>query len=661
MNYTDGPVRNFKKLLIANRGEIAVRIIKTAKRLGLETVAVYTEADSGSLHVNYADKSICIGVGPVIDSYLNAEKIIAAAHQTESDAIHPGYGFLSENDEFASLCQKENLIFVGPSAKSIQLMANKAKAKKILIEAGVPCIPGFEVEGLISKEIEKKATDIGFPVMIKAAAGGGGRGMRLVKSKYELSESIKIAMSESQSAFGSSEIIIEKAIIAPRHVEIQVFSDNFGNCVYIGERDCSVQRKHQKIIEEAPCPVMTNDLRKKMGEVAVSVAKKIKYSGAGTVEFLLDSEDRFYFLEMNTRLQVEHPVTELISGLDLVAMQLSVADQKELKITQEDIVLDGHAIEVRLYAEDPENDFSPSTGTVELWKEPKIEGIRVDPGIKKGQTITPYYDGMLAKIIAKAETRSGALKLILESLKKTILVGVKTNRDLLIEILSNKVFVKGEGTTAFFEKAYSKGYIAKEPAFIHYAIVASMHTFYQMECNRKRSIQMPNELLGWSNQGFLKTSIKLSFFGETRDINMVVKGPDALEILNEKETLKFTMHEDKLRLNGQSLDMTDFYVSNLDLYLFTSTSSFRFRNEVHRVKYDEKRSEVNILAPMPGVIHAIDVSEGTEVFVGDRVAILEAMKMQHELIAGKDGKIGKIYFSTGEQVSADDLIMEIKE
>ena len=379
------------------------------------------------------------------------------------------------------------------------------------------------------------------------------------------------------------------------------------------------------------------------------------------MEFLLDSEDRFYFLEMNTRLQVEHPVTELISGLDLVAMQLSVADQKELKITQEDIVLDGHAIEVRLYAEDPENDFSPSTGTVELWKEPKIEGIRVDPGIKKGQTITPYYDGMLAKIIAKAETRSGALKLILESLQKTILVGVKTNRDLLIEILSNKVFVKGEGTTAFFEKAYSKGYIAKEPAFIHYAIVASMHAFYQMECNRKRSIQMPNELLGWSNQGFLKTSIKLSFFGETRDINMVVKGPDALEILNEKETLKFTMHEDKLRLNGQSLDMTDFYVSNLDLYLFTSTSSFRFRNEVHRVKYDEKRSEVNILAPMPGVIHAIDVSEGTEVFVGDRVAILEAMKMQHELIAGKDGKIGKIYFSTGEQVSADDLIMEIKE
>ena len=661
MKYTDGPVRNFNKLLVANRGEIAVRIMKTAKRLGLETVAVYTEADSGSLHLNYADKSICIGVGPVIDSYLDAEKIIAAAHQTGSDAIHPGYGFLSENDKFASLCQKENLIFVGPSAKSIQLMANKAKAKKILIEAGVPCIPGFELGGLISKEIKEKATDIGFPVMIKAAAGGGGRGMRLVKSKYELSESIKIAMSESQSAFGSSEIIIEKAIVAPRHVEIQVFSDNFGNCVYIGERDCSVQRKHQKIIEEAPCPVMSDDLRNKMGEVAVSVAKKIKYSGAGTVEFLLDSEGKFYFLEMNTRLQVEHPVTELVSGLDLVAMQLSVADQQELKITQEDIVLDGHAIEVRLYAEDPENDFSPSIGRVELWKEPKIDGIRVDPGIKKGQTITPYYDGMLAKIIAKAETRSDALKLLLESLQKTILVGVKTNRDLLIEILSNKIFVKGEVTTAFFEKVYSKGYIAKEPAFIHYAIAASMHTFYQMECNRKRAIQIPNELLGWSNQGFLKTSIKLSFFEETRDIDMVLQGPDTLEIFNENEKLIFTMHEDKLRLNGQPLDMMDFYESNCDLYLFTSTSSFRFRNEIYREKYDEKKSEVNILAPMPGVIHALDVSEGAKVSAGDRVAILEAMKMQHELIAGKDGKISKIYFSTGDQVSADDLIMEIKE
>ena len=268
---------------------------------------------------------------------------------------------------------------------------------------------------------------------------------------------------------------------------------------------------------------------------------------------------------------------------------------------------------------------------------------------------------MLAKIIAKAETRSDALKLLLESLQKTILVGVKNNRDLLIEILSNEIFVKGEGTTAFFEKVYSKGYIAKEPAFIHYAIAASMHAFYQMECNRKRAIQIPNELLGWSNQGFLKTSIKLSFFGETRDINMVAKGPDTLEILNEDEKLTFTMHEDKLRLNGQSLDMMDFYVSNLDLYLFTSTSSFRFRNEIYRDKYDEKKSEVNILAPMPGVIHALDVSEGAKVSAGDRVAILEAMKMQHELIAGKDGKIGKIYFSTGEQVSADDLIMEIKE
>ncbi|MBT8115616.1 MAG: ATP-grasp domain-containing protein, partial [Arenicella sp.] len=358
----------FNSVLIANRGEIACRIIRTAKALGYRTVAVYSEADAKAPHVKMADDAVCIGASPVNESYLVLDKIVEAAKESGAQAIHPGYGFLSENAAFATACEAEGIVFIGPHAEAIEVMGNKAESKRRMLAADVPCVPGYEGEDQSDAVMLAEADKIGVPIMVKAAAGGGGRGMRLVENLSELPNAIKLARSEAQNAFGCGELILEKAIAAPRHVEIQVFADSVGNTVHLGERDCSVQRRHQKVVEEAPCPVMTPELREKMGAAAVAAATSIDYLGAGTVEFLLDSEGAFYFLEMNTRLQVEHPVTELVTGLDLVALQLQVAQGEPLGLSLQDVSLSGHAIEVRLYSEDPSQGFLPTSGTIELWK-----------------------------------------------------------------------------------------------------------------------------------------------------------------------------------------------------------------------------------------------------------------------------------------------------
>ena len=405
----------FSSILIANRGEIACRVIRTARALGYRTIAVYSEADAGAPHTQLADEAVCIGPAPVGESYLVAEKILNAAKQSGAEAVHPGYGFLSENAGFARACEDAGLVFIGPTPDAIDLMGNKAEAKRRMIVAGVPCVPGYEGKDQSDEVLLAEADKIGFPVMIKAAAGGGGRGMRLVHAKGDLAGAIRLARSEAENAFGSGELILEKAIIRPRHVEVQVFADTQGNTIYLGERDCSVQRRHQKVVEEAPCPVMTPDLRARMGAAAVEAARSISYRGAGTVEFLLDAKGAFYFLEMNTRLQVEHPVTEEITGLDLVALQIQVAQGEPLGITQDGVRLNGHAIEVRLYAEDPAQGFLPATGPVDLWLPGSGAGIRVDSGIRSGQDISPFYDPMLAKIIAHGETREIARRRLIEA------------------------------------------------------------------------------------------------------------------------------------------------------------------------------------------------------------------------------------------------------
>ncbi len=453
----------FSKILVANRGEIACRIMKTARQMGIATVAVYSEADANAPHRKMADVAVAIGPSPAPESYLAIDKIIEAAKSSGAEAIHPGYGFLSENAAFAEACWDAGLVFVGPSAEAIELMGNKAQAKRYMIKAGVPCIPGYEGEDQSDTAFEAAAEKIGFPVMVKAAAGGGGRGMRLVSKPERLIKALTAARSEAERSFGSAELILEKAILEPRHIEIQVFADGQGNVVHMGERDCSIQRRHQKVIEEAPSPAVSADLRARMGATAVAATQAIDYSGAGTFEFLLSPEGEYYFLEMNTRLQVEHPVTECITGLDLVEWQLRVAAGEPLPLSQEQISLTGHAIEARLYSEDPYRGFLPKTGILSNWQEAEGPGIRTDHGLESGYEVSPYYDAMIAKVIGFGNSRDTARENLLSALNDTVDDGLTTNRRFLMSCLSHEAFRKGEATTAFIETYFPKKKLAEGP------------------------------------------------------------------------------------------------------------------------------------------------------------------------------------------------------
>ena len=414
---------SFGKVLVANRGEIAWRVMRTAKAMGYRTVAVYSDADKDAPHVAFADEAVRIGPSPVGESYLSIDRILEAAHKSGADAVHPGYGFLSENEAFAAACEKAGLVFIGPPPAAIAAMGNKAAAKRRMIDAGVPCVPGYQGADQSDANLEKEARKIGLPVMVKAAAGGGGRGMRLVEREADLLEAIRTARTEAESAFGSGELILEKAVVDARHVEIQVFADAHGNVIHLGERDCSVQRRHQKVIEEAPSPAVNADLRRRMGAAAVAAARAIGYRGAGTVEFLLGADGAFYFLEMNTRLQVEHPVTEAITGQDLVAWQLKVAMGEKLPLTQEQVTFSGHAIEVRLYAEDAYAGFLPQTGRIDVWRPATGPGVRIDHGMKDGLAISPFYDPMIAKVIAHGATREEARTRLVRALRETVVLG----------------------------------------------------------------------------------------------------------------------------------------------------------------------------------------------------------------------------------------------
>ncbi|GBD38191.1 Biotin carboxylase [bacterium HR37] len=441
----------FDKILIANRGEIAIRIIRACRELGIKTVAVYSDADRTSLHVAMADEAYNIGPPPPTESYLSIEKIISVAKRSGADAIHPGYGFLSENHLFAEACEREGIVFIGPSSEAIRLMGDKITARRIAQEARVPLVPGSD--GAVSDvEAEVIAKKIGYPVMIKASAGGGGKGMRLVRREEDFKSSLRMARSEARSAFGDDSVYIEKFIERPRHVEIQIIGDAYGNILHLFERECSIQRRHQKVIEEAPSPAISPRTRKRMGEVAVRVAKAVSYRGAGTVEFILDQNENFYFLEMNTRIQVEHPVTEMITGFDIVKWMIRIAAGEKLTLTQEDISIRGHAIECRVYAEDPERNFLPSPGKLEYVRTPGGPGIRDDSSIYSGCEITPFYDPMLSKLIAWADTREEAIKKMRNALREYIVLGVKTNIGFLRRVMENEEFIKGEFDTGFIDR-----------------------------------------------------------------------------------------------------------------------------------------------------------------------------------------------------------------
>ena len=447
-------MKKIKKILVANRGEIAIRVMKTAQKMGIKTVAVYSIVDRNALHVKFADEAVCIGEAASSQSYLRGDKIIEVAKELGVDAIHPGYGFLSENAQFAELCEKNNIIFIGPKSKAIEMMGNKLAAKEAVKDYDIPMVPGTEDAITDIEEAKKIATEIGFPILIKAAAGGGGKGMRIVEKEADFTSQMNRAISEAVNAFGDGAVFIEKYVTKPRHIEIQVMADSQGNIVYIFERECSIQRRHQKVVEEAPSAVLTPELRKKMGEAAVKVAKACDYLGAGTVEFLLDDKHNFYFLEMNTRLQVEHPVSEIIAGLDLVELQIKVAQGEVLPMKQEDLKINGHAMELRVYAEDPLNDFLPNVGFLSTYILPEGKGIRVDNGIEQGTDVPIYYDPMLSKLITYGKNREEAIALMIKAIDNYQVEGVATTLAFGKFVMQHEAFRSGEFDTGFVKNYY---------------------------------------------------------------------------------------------------------------------------------------------------------------------------------------------------------------
>ena len=607
---------SFTKILVANRGEIAWRVMRTAKAMGYRTVAVYSDADKEAPHVTFADEAVRIGPPPVAESYLSIDRILEAAHKSGADAIHPGYGFLSENDAFATVCEKAGLVFIGPPAAAIAAMGNKAAAKRRMIDAGVPCVPGYQGADQSDSNLEKEARKIGLPVMVKAAAGGGGRGMRLVERDGDLLEAIRTARAEAESAFGSGELILEKAVVDARHVEIQVFADAHGNVIHLGERDCSVQRRHQKVIEEAPSPAVNADLRGRMGAAAVAAARAIGYRGAGTVEFLLASGGAFYFLEMNTRLQVEHPVTEAITGQDLVAWQLRVAAGERMPFTQELVRLEGHAIEVRLYAEDAYADFLPQTGRIDVWRPASGPGVRIDHGMKDGLAISPFYDPMIAKVIARGATREEARARLIRALRDTVVLGPTTNRHFLIRLLEHPEFAAGKATTGFLAK---HAFSAPEVSEHHWKLAASLLW-------RQSAERHPPMLRGWRNSNPEPTPIKLAVGDKERTINVTPE--DALS------------------------DAVPFHVDGDDIMVDLDSFTVRFTDRTYAPPATAAAgSDGKLRAPMDGRIVAIKVAAGDAVTRGQTLIVLEAMKIQHQLKAALDAKVESVSVQEGQQVA----------
>ena len=447
-------MKEIKKILVANRGEIAIRVMKTAKKMGIKTVAVFSTADRNALHVKYADEAVCIGEAASSQSYLRGDKIIEVCKDLGVDAVHPGYGFLSENSSFAEACEKNNIIFIGPKSKAIEMMGSKLAAKEAVMKYDIPMVPGVDHAIIDVEEAKKTAKAVGFPILIKASAGGGGKGMRVVEKEEDFESQMNRAISEATSAFGDGSVFIEKYVTKPRHIEIQIMADSHGNVLYIFERECSIQRRHQKVVEEAPSCILTPEKRKEMGEAAVKVARACDYLGAGTVEFLMDADHNFYFLEMNTRLQVEHPVTEMISGLDLVELQIRVARGEALDIKQEDLKIHGHAMELRVYAEDPMNDFLPNVGFLSTYKLPEGEGIRVDNGIEEGMDVPIYYDPMLSKLVTYGKTREESIELMIKAIDNYHVEGVATTLAFGKFVMQHEAFRSGEFDTGFVKKYY---------------------------------------------------------------------------------------------------------------------------------------------------------------------------------------------------------------
>ncbi|MYJ72115.1 MAG: acetyl-CoA carboxylase biotin carboxylase subunit [Rhodospirillaceae bacterium] len=657
-------MRRFGTILVANRGEIAVRVMRTARALGHRTVAVHSEADSEAPHVRMADAAAHIGPAPAAESYLNIDNILRAAAETGADAVHPGYGFLSENADFARACETAGLAFIGPHADAIAIMGDKAEARRRMAEAGVPCVPGYDGAEQSDAALIAAAAEIGFPVMVKAAAGGGGRGMRLVAQAGALPDALAAARSEAENAFGSGSLILEKAIARPRHVEIQIIADSHGNTIHLGERDCSVQRRHQKVIEEAPCPVMTGDLREAMGAAAVEAARSIGYCGAGTVEFLLDADGSFYFLEMNTRLQVEHPVTEAITGLDLVALQIRVAEGRPLGLAQADFRPSGHAIEARLYAEDVAQDFLPAAGDIALWRPAAGPGVRIDSGVESGQAVSPFYDPMIAKFIAHGETRDIARRRLIRALAETAAFGLTTNKRFLIDCLKKDVFAKGDATTAFIDEQFPAADLAPSgPEFAIAAMAAVLKFHIDRDEAFGHSLNVSPELLDWTSAGALESRCSLTAGETVFDLSVSPAGARAYTVRGDSESVRVkvvSVEEGRsvVGIDGAQRHLL-FHADGDSLYLSESGRDYRFDWGRSAASLQDAQGGGRVVAPMHGKVLEITVEPGDRVNRGDRLMVIEAMKMQHDIVAPAAGAVADILQQAGVQVAAGDPLVDI--
>ena len=651
----------FKRILIANRGEIACRVIKTARRLGIKTVAVYSDADRNARHVAMADEAIHIGPSPARDSYLVADKIIAAARRTGAEAIHPGYGFLSENAGFAEACAKAGIVFIGPPPSAIHAMGSKSEAKKIMEKAKVPLVPGYHGDDQSPELLAKEAGRIGFPVLIKASAGGGGKGMRVVEEAPKFADALAGAKREAKASFADDHVLIEKYLTRPRHIEIQVFADSHGNCVHLFERDCSIQRRHQKVIEEAPAPGMDPARRKAMGEAAVAAARAIGYQGAGTVEFIANQDGTFYFMEMNTRLQVEHPVTEAITGQDLVEWQLVVAAGGRLPLTQDQLGIDGHAVEVRLYAEDPGRNFLPSTGTLVHLRLPE-EGphVRVDTGVRQGDTVTPFYDPMIAKVIVHDRDRASAMRRMAALMGETEVVGATTNAALLKALCSHPAFVGGEVDTGFIERHRDTLFATLKPADDRMLAVATLARLMEFEPSARsndpwdqksgfRLLDEGHDDVRWKD-------------GE-REVTVIARhwrnGGIGLELPSGTLEARVRRTDEgrlAIWLGGDTFAATVVRrttADGVDYAVFADGASrtLRLVDPLDVTQYEAVASgEGAVKAPLPGKIIDLRVKAGDKVSKGQPLLVLEAMKMEHTLAAPADGTVKTVRYAVGEQV-----------
>jgi propionyl-CoA carboxylase alpha chain len=681
----------FKKILIANRGEIACRVIATAHKMGIQTVAVYSEADKEARHVQLADEAVLIGPAASRESYLVADKIIAAAKATGAQAIHPGYGFLSENAEFSKRCEDEGIAFIGPRHFSIAAMGDKIESKKLAGAAGVNCIPGVNDAIETAEKAVEIAKGIGYPVMIKASAGGGGKGLRVAFNDKEAFEGFTSCRNEARNSFGDDRVFIEKFVEEPRHIEIQVLGDSHGNVVYLNERECSIQRRHQKVIEEAPSPFISDATRKAMGEQAVQLAKAVKYQSAGTVEFVVGKDQGFYFLEMNTRLQVEHPVTEAITGLDLVEMMIRVAAGEKLPIEQKDVQRNGWSIECRINAEDPFRNFLPSTGRLVRFQTPRqtmfqgnttdLYGVRVDTGVQDGGEIPMFYDSMIAKLIVHGKDRNDAIAKMREALNGFVIRGISSNIPFQAALLAHPRFVSGDFNTGFIAEQYSQGFRAEDVPHDDHDFLAALAAFVRRK-SRQRAANLSGQLPGYDVKvGQDYAVVELGHGGNNRYVQVHVDEfigqPGVAQITVDGKTYAI---ESQSRLNDIRIEGTcngKPFTAQVERGTLKNPLALQVQHngtriealvmsprmaELHKLMPYKAPPDLSrfVLSPMPGLLVDVSVQPGQKVQAGERVAVIEAMKMENVLFAAQDGVVKKVVAAKGESLTVDQMIVEFE-